>query len=203
MRISPKLAKRKAKAMAVLKKIGLLLVVAYFLLVAWAYYDRNNQKIANLLEQRSQAKVISQLRTQENERLSERADIDELHRLVNEYRVANGLKPTVLDERLNKSASDKCDDMVKYNYWAHNTPEGNEPFIFIDRYLEYISAGENLANGFYTAEDVIHGWKISPGHNENMLDVKWTHSGYGLCDYKEGQIRKAGTPIVVQHFAEL
>src|SRR3989344_8453739 len=68
---------------------------------------------------------------------------------TNKARSENNLKPLAYNPVLDQAAQAKADDMSKRNYWSHNTPDGKEPWIFIDTAgYKYFKAAENLAYGF-------------------------------------------------------
>lgn len=124
--------------------------------------------------------------------------VTELHTLINAERTKQGLQPLILDPKLNQSAADKCNDMVARGYFAHNTPDGQEPWPFIEKYTpEYKLLGENLAHNLNTSESVTNGWMTSPLHRENILK-NYTNVGYAFCEGKS--FSNHGT-LVVQHFS--
>jgi len=45
--------------------------------------------------------------------------------------------------------------------------------------IYFTSAGENLASGFLSAEDVVESWMNSTSHKENILNFEFTHIGVG------------------------
>lgn len=96
-------------------------------------------------------------------------DLTSVWQLVNDEREAAGLQPLVRDPLLDKSAQDKCADMVAKDYWSHDTPDGTEPWVFIKKYNVYSTAGENLAYGFASAREVVSGWMTSEGHRKNII----------------------------------
>ena len=51
--------------------------------------------------------------------------IDEVVRATNEERVAQGLKSLSYNERLADAARRKAANMFAENYWAHNSPSGD------------------------------------------------------------------------------
>lgn len=88
-----------------------------------------------------------------------------------------------LNNKLNGAAQAKADDMVSRNYWSHNTPDGQEPWVFINRVnYDYQKAGENLAYGFVSSSETINGWMNSPTHKENLLDSEFTEVGFGFAN---------------------
>lgn len=130
-------------------------------------------------------------------------DLDKLASLVNESRTTRQLNPLNRNPLLDKSAQEKCNDMVKRDYWSHNDPDGATPWhFFTDAGVEYRYAAENLAYGFKAAKEVNDGWMNSEGHRKNILDSNLTNVGYAQCKYtstsKEGE-----QTLVVQHFARL
>ena len=124
-------------------------------------------------------------------------NLQELWQHTNEQRTAHGLTPLVLHPSLNESAQAKCDDMVARNYWSHNDPGGSEPWGFIK--VPYSNAGENLAYGFFNANNVVAGWMNSPSHKENLLTSFYTNVGFGICE-SENYVDTGHQVIVVQHF---
>jgi uncharacterized protein YkwD len=107
---------------------------------------------------------------------------------TNKERTKNNLGELQLNSNLSKAASAKAADMVKKDYWSHNTPDGKTPWYFIESVgYEYINAGENLAYGFKTNEGVINGWMNSQKHRDNVLgDYKDVGFGYANSDNFQG-----------------
>ena len=105
---------------------------------------------------------------------------ENLLKLVNAERAKVGVKPLKLDERLNRSAKMKVDDMVKYQYLAHKNHDGTEGLDFIRRtisgYCKYI--GENVLGSRYDLnQDILDGYLISTPHREAILSQKYTLVG--------------------------
>lgn len=102
---------------------------------------------------------------------------------TNNRRSANGVGSLILNSKLNNAAQAKANDMVERNYWSHNTPDGEEPWIFFDaaNYL-YLKAGENLAYGFSSSDSTVTGWMNSPTHRDNLLDVAFSEVGFGYAN---------------------
>lgn len=69
---------------------------------------------------------------------------------------------------------------------SHTRPNN---LYFSSLYQEYGKteghAGENIAWGFVTAEEVCNEWLNSPEHYENLKDSKWTKTGIGIAKYKD------------------
>jgi uncharacterized protein YkwD len=105
---------------------------------------------------------------------------DEMLKLVNEERVAKGLKPLSMDARLRTLARKHSRDMFAHGYFAHVSPNGEDPF---DRMrgagIDYEEAGENLAKA--PSVTIAHkGLMNSPGHRANILDPKFGKVGIGV-----------------------
>lgn len=121
--------------------------------------------------------------------------IDQLLESTNKQRIANGVAPLKLNTKLNSAAQSKVNDMVARNYWAHNTPDGQEPWVFFDAVgYKYFKAGENLAYGFSTSDATVIGWMNSPSHRENLLDSAFTEVGFG---FKNGESYNNSGPETV------
>lgn len=115
---------------------------------------------------------------------------------TNTQRANNGSEALRLNQQLSAAAQAKANDMVARNYWAHNTPDGQEPWIFIkDAGYQYLKAGENLAYGFNTSNDAVVGWMNSTTHRENMLDSAFSEVGFGFAN--GNNFNKAGPETVV------
>jgi uncharacterized protein YkwD len=124
---------------------------------------------------------------------------------TNDQRTANGLAALTSNSLLNSAAQAKANDMVARNYWSHNTPDGKEPWVFIDATgYTYQKAGENLAYGFATSYDTVIGWMNSPSHRANVLDSAFREVGFGFANSENfvgsGQqtvvVAMYGNPIV-------
>lgn len=83
---------------------------------------------------------------------------------------------------LTVAAQAKANDMVARNYWSHSTPEGKQPWSFVDNTgYRYEIVGENLAYGFSSSDEVIRGWLNSPSHRENLLSNDYSQVGFGVA----------------------
>lgn len=116
---------------------------------------------------------------------------------VNAERAKAGVKPLVLDERLNKSAQSKTDDEKAIGYYGHDNPTTGKH--------GYDLAHEAVPNCTYVSENILvnqaetnttkasmHQWLNSPAHKEALLDSKYELTGFGIT----------GT-LVAEHFCDL
>lgn len=121
---------------------------------------------------------------------------------TNSERQKAGVTPLKINSELNIAAKAKADDMVLKDYWSHNTPEGQDPWIFIDKVgYKYQKAGENLAYGFNNSDDTITGWMNSKTHRENLLDSSYTEVGFGVAS-SLNFVTKGPETIVVAFYAQ-
>lgn len=117
---------------------------------------------------------------------------------TNTRRTAIGLPPLSLNDQLSTAARDKANDMFANNYWAHNSPQGRDPWSFIVASgYHYIFAGENLARDFGDSQGVVNAWMNSPSHRENILNSHYQDIGFAVVD---GKLNGNETTLVVQMF---
>ncbi len=111
----------------------------------------------------------------------------EVIRLVNVERDKQGLQALKYDWELARVARYKSEDMRDNNYFSHTSPVYGSPFDMMKNFgINYKSAGENIAKGQTTPEQVVKSWMNSSGHRANILSSKFTHIGVGYA--KAGNI---------------
>ena len=124
--------------------------------------------------------------------------VSELLQKTNEYRVKNGKKPLVLNEKLSKAALEKAKFMFDRGFWAHTSPDGTEPWYFVlNQGYDYSYAGENLARNFNSSGEVVTAWINSPSHKENLVSDNYDEIGFGVVN---GVLDGYETTLVVQFF---
>ncbi|WP_217587641.1 CAP domain-containing protein [Lentibacillus saliphilus] len=100
--------------------------------------------------------------------------------LTNQERQKAGLKPLVADELLSKVALQKSQNMQTEGYFSHTSPTYGSPFEMMRQFgVTYKSAGENIAKGQPTPQEVVNAWMNSEGHRANILKPSFTHIGVG------------------------
>lgn len=115
---------------------------------------------------------------------------------TNTERTSHGLPALATNTKLNQAAQAKANDMVARNYWSHNTPDGQEPWIFFaSAGYDYQKAGENLAYGFSSSSAAVVGWMNSPGHRANILDSAFSEVGFGFAN--SGNFVETGEETIV------
>ena len=100
--------------------------------------------------------------------------------LVNSERAKAGCQALTEDKRLDNAAQGHSDDMSRNSYFSHTSQDGR---TFVDREHNagYPSpGGENIAEGYTSADAVMDGWMHSDGHRRNILDCSFTTIGIGV-----------------------
>lgn len=107
--------------------------------------------------------------------------------LVNKERAAAGLPALTVNATLSKVAEAKAADMRDNHYFDHQSPTYGSPFDMMRQFgVSYTSAGENIAKGQRTPEEVMNGWMNSPGHRANILNSNYTQIGVGYVTDSNG-----------------
>lgn len=120
---------------------------------------------------------------------------------TNAQRTGNGIAELAINSQLNAAAQAKANDMAARNYWSHNTPEGNPPWVFVQNEgYAYQKLGENLAAGFDNEQSTINGWMASPPHRENLLDPAYTEVGFGYANNPDYTSAGGGPMTIVVAF---
>ena len=103
--------------------------------------------------------------------------------LVNAERTARGLAPLTVSSSLSDKARIKAQDMASNDYFSHTSPTYGSPFTMMRSLgVSYTSAGENIAKGYTSAEDVVAAWMASPSHRANLLTSRYVTVGIGYAD---------------------
>lgn len=118
--------------------------------------------------------------------------------LTNKERVSAGLPALKENKLLDEAAAAKAADMFARSYWAHNAPDGTEPWTFIlNSGYSYLHAGENLARDFRDPASVVTAWMKSSSHKANLISPKYQDIGVSVVD---GELNGVETTLVVQMF---
>lgn len=100
--------------------------------------------------------------------------------LVNKERAAAGLSPVSALDSLNKVAAAKATDMRTNNYFSHTSPTYGSPFDMMATFgITYRAAGENIAMGQKSPQEVMTAWMNSEGHRANILSANFNYIGVG------------------------
>ena len=109
--------------------------------------------------------------------------------LTNAQRAQYGLAPLTINWELSRMARYKSQDMVDHNYFDHNSPVYGSPFQMMKSFgISYSTAGENIAMGQRTPQEVVTAWMNSPGHRANILNKNFKQIGVGAVQAANGSI---------------
>lgn len=116
-----------------------------------------------------------------------KAQESEVVRLVNAERAKRGLPALKENWQLSRVARYKSQDMINRSYFSHTSPTYGSPFKMMESFgLRYSAAGENIAKGQRTPQEVMNSWMNSAGHRNNILSPIYTEIGVGLARSKTG-----------------
>lgn len=125
---------------------------------------------------------------------------DKVIALTNEFRKKSGLPELKENIRLFSSSGAKAEDMAREQYFSHQSPKGKTLSFFLDQAgYQYRVAGENLAVGYFDAQETVEAWKASPTHRANLLDKDFTEIGVGA---RRGVFEGASSVFLAQHFGQ-
>lgn len=117
--------------------------------------------------------------------------------LVNQYRKDNGLKPLKLNPELTAAAKAHSRDLAKWDRISHYGSDGSNPWDRVKRsgYKARLAA-ENVGTGQASFEEVMKGWKNSPGHNKNLLLADGEHMGIALVSEPKTEFKSFWTLVI-------
>ncbi|HHE67624.1 MAG TPA: hypothetical protein ENL33_00985, partial [Candidatus Parcubacteria bacterium] len=117
---------------------------------------------------------------------------------TNIKRGLKGLPPFKENALLDRSAQFKAEDMLKNQYFAHQSPLAEGVGDLANKFgYQYLIIGENLAMGnFANDKELVEAWMASPGHRENILG-SYKEIGIGI---KKGLFEGKMVWVAVQHF---
>lgn len=118
---------------------------------------------------------------QSEEATAEMTQAEAVLKLVNAERKKAGLQPLTLSNKLTNIAYTKAKDMAEKNYFSHQSPTYGSPFDMLKQFgVSFSAAGENIAAGQKSAEEVMNSWMNSSGHKANILNANYTQLGVGF-----------------------
>ena len=122
-----------------------------------------------------------------------------LMEMTNEERKSGGVETLKPNDILSAAAMEKAADMAEKGYFSHRSPEGLDPWYWLDKAgYEYSYAGENLAVNFNDSKDVVNAWMRSESHKDNIMKSSFSDMGIGVA---RGVYKGKEAVFVVQFFA--
>jgi uncharacterized protein YkwD len=117
--------------------------------------------------------------------------------LINQYRVDNGLKPLQINAKLTEAAKEHCRDLAKWDRISHYGSDGSNPWDRVKRtgYKARVAA-ENVGTGQVNFDEVLKGWKDSPGHNKNLLLTDGKEMGLALVQDPKTEFKSFWTLVI-------
>jgi uncharacterized YkwD family protein/spore coat assembly protein SafA len=107
--------------------------------------------------------------------------------LVNKQRAANGLSMLQGNWELCRVARYKSQDMINKNYFSHTSPTYGSPFQMMESFgIRFSAAGENIAYGQRSPQEVMNAWMNSAGHRANILSPSYNQIGVGVAKSANG-----------------
>lgn len=119
--------------------------------------------------------------------------IKQVANLVNKERAKAGLSPLTVKKDIESAAKVRAIETQKS--FSHTRPNGSKfTTALTESNVTFKGAGENIAWGQKTPEQVMDVWMNSEGHRANILNKNFTSIGVGY------ETTSSGTPYWVQLF---
>lgn len=105
--------------------------------------------------------------------------------LVNAERAKEGLSALTIAKDVTKAAQVRAEEIV--TSFSHTRPDGTKFTTALkEQNISYRSAGENIAWGQRSPEEVVTAWMNSAGHRANIMNAKFTAIGVGYYENTNG-----------------
>jgi uncharacterized protein YkwD len=124
-------------------------------------------------------------------------DAERARDIINQYRKDKGLKPLKLNAELSEAAKAHSRDLAKWDRISHYGSDGSNPWDRVKRAgFKARLAAENVGTGQVDFNEVMRGWKESPGHNKNLLLGDATHMGIALVQDPRTEFKSFWTLVI-------
>lgn len=111
--------------------------------------------------------------------------VQQVVNLVNQERAKAGLSPVTADASIEAAALVRAKE-TEISF-SHTRPDGSSfSTALVQQGVRFYGAGENIAWGQKTPEQVMNGWMNSEGHRANILNAKFTKIGVGYYQNASG-----------------
>lgn len=143
------------------------------------YKVRAQKNVSNVIYHGVYSNVVSAAWNQVTN--SQSNYVDEVLRLVNIERKKEGLSELTATEALKNAANQRAIEIK--SVFSHSRPDGSFCFTVLGEYgVSYRTAGENIAYGQRTPQEVVQGWMNSEGHRANILNSNFRKLGVGCYE---------------------
>lgn len=116
---------------------------------------------------------------------NEHAYIRQIVELVNAERAKEGLSPLTIDTKVQAAAQVRAQECEQR--FSHTRPNGSSFATALkEQNVSYRSAGENIAWGQRSPQEVMNGWMNSEGHRANIMNPNFTTIGVGYYQNANG-----------------
>lgn len=106
--------------------------------------------------------------------------------LVNKERAKVGVGALTLDKEIEAAALVRAQEIE--TSFSHTRPDGRSfSTALTDAGITFHGAGENIAWGQRSPEEVVNAWMNSEGHRANILNAKFTKIGVGYYRNSAGR----------------
>lgn len=165
----------------------LFTVAVLFVLGIFVYRKENSRKVTP-----TQVSVVSE------KKATPAPTVDEFYVLINAERAKVGVKPLVIDGRVNASAQRKSDEMIAENKLDHINNAGVHGYTYIPyKELGCTNGSENLAETD-TTRSAVERWMKSKEHREALLNPRYDFTGFGIAKLEGFNIYR-----VTEHFCDV
>ena len=111
--------------------------------------------------------------------------MEQVVNLVNMERAKEGLAPLTIDKNVQKAAQVRAEEIV--TSFSHTRPNGSSfSTALAEQKVSYRRAGENIAWGQRSPEEVVNAWMNSAGHRANIMNAGFTRIGVGYYQNAKG-----------------
>lgn len=149
----------------------------------WKIAVKTKTGIHELIKSNPQVKNIDLIYPNQKLNVPTKANVSEKQQvinIVNQKRKEAGLNPLTENWELSRVAQFKAEDMQDKGYFDHNSPTYGSPFKMMKDFgIHFGYAGENIAKGQRSPQEVMNSWMNSQGHRENILSPNFKHIGVG------------------------
>jgi uncharacterized protein YkwD len=122
-------------------------------------------------------------------------------RLMNQVRARHGLPALKRSTRLARAADRHSSDMLRHDFFAHQSSDGTSFFRRVRSYAHARQVGENLAmlpGVRRAAREVVRMWLQSPPHRQVLLSGGFRRVGVGK---RSGQLGSQKATVYTVDFA--